>query len=336
MRRFLPLVVFALIVSATPALAAVPQTMSYQGVLTDGAGHILPDGNYSVTFRIYDDPTLSGVHLLWTEAHDGVTAPQVTVVTGSFSTVLGSAIPITVMFNTPMWIEVQLGANPPFLPRIALTPAPYALNARNIFDGGASNFVGVGRSSRVSGAEYFGVLAPVASGYGGMYVQTQGASSLPFYGYYTGTDVAWTYLDGADPNKSWRLYNNGDRLVVTNTGNVGLGVSTPTTNLDVAGGTRLGAGAPAIKMMKLTTTSAATQGASVTVATGLGTSAKILSIDVRIQYTGDGYVPPGYSLNPGYQFTTLDFFGTIYIYNLAGNSANILSKPVVILVTYEE
>ena len=37
-------------VSGAPARAAVPGTFSYQGVLTDGAGAHVADGDYSVAF----------------------------------------------------------------------------------------------------------------------------------------------------------------------------------------------------------------------------------------------------------------------------------------------
>ena len=85
-----------------------------------------------------------------------------------------------------------------------------------------------------------------------MYIQTQGAATLPFYGYYTGSAVAWTYLDGSDGN-SWKVFNSGDRLTVTNAGQVGIGTTSPTTMLEVRGATKLGgATAPAIKMVKLT------------------------------------------------------------------------------------
>lgn len=96
-------------------------------------------------------------------------------------------------------------------------------------------FTGVNRTARITGAEYFGVRAPVSAGYGGMYVETAGATGLPFYGYaVNGGARAWHYLDGADGYK-WKLYVGGDRLTVTPGGLVGIGTINPAYALDVAG-----------------------------------------------------------------------------------------------------
>lgn len=84
-----------------------------------------------------------------------------------------------------------------------------------------AGFVGINRPTQITGAEYFGVRAPVTNSYGGMYVETAGPG-LPFYGYAQfGFANAWTYLDGLDGNK-WKLYNGGDWLTVTTNGNVGI------------------------------------------------------------------------------------------------------------------
>jgi hypothetical protein len=97
-----------------------------------------------------------------------------------------------------------------------------------------NSFVGVGRSNRITSAERFGVRSPAATGFGGMYVETQGVNALPFYGYATaGTAKAWHYFDGTTGN--WNLHNNGsDRLSVKSDGNVGIGTTTPSAGLHVS------------------------------------------------------------------------------------------------------
>ncbi|MEK7731845.1 MAG: hypothetical protein AAB363_08305, partial [Planctomycetota bacterium] len=110
----------------------------------------------------------------------------------------------------------------------------------NLFVDPGLGFVGVGRSGRVTGAEYFGVQAPVTSGYGGMYVQTAGGSALPFYGYSAGGTRAWTYLNGSD--QTWRVNNNGDRLTVGAAGYVGIGTTSPQSSLHVLGPGNPGSG----------------------------------------------------------------------------------------------
>jgi len=47
------------------SMAAVPQTMSYQGVLSDGSGVPVPDGTYDLTFRLHSAPI--GGTTLWGE-----------------------------------------------------------------------------------------------------------------------------------------------------------------------------------------------------------------------------------------------------------------------------
>ena len=103
----------------------------------------------------------------------------------------------------------------------------------SILNGG---FVGIGRQSPITGADIFSVRSPATAGYGGMYMDTAGATALPFYGYANnGSAMAWTYLDGGDGNK-WKVYNGGDQLTVTPSGTVGIATTSPGATLDVKGG----------------------------------------------------------------------------------------------------
>ncbi len=52
-----------LVLTATSAFAQIPQTMSYQGLLTDAAGIPVADGPVDLTFKLYDAAT-DGT-LLW-------------------------------------------------------------------------------------------------------------------------------------------------------------------------------------------------------------------------------------------------------------------------------
>lgn len=109
---------------ASTAQAEVPNLLNYQGRLTDPVGDTVPNGNYSVTFRIYDD-SLAG-SILWEEGG------LVTVQRGLFGTLLGSITPITPsLFSQPdRWLGVQVGLDPEIAPRARLISVPFAQHAQ--------------------------------------------------------------------------------------------------------------------------------------------------------------------------------------------------------------
>lgn len=98
-----------------------------------------------------------------------------------------------------------------------------------------ADFVGIGRNTRITPSEYFGVHTPATAGFGGMYMSTAGSTARPFYGYATAGSVvgAYHYYDGS--TNKWILNLSGDRLVVTNLGDVGIGTNSPNFKLDVRG-----------------------------------------------------------------------------------------------------
>src|SRR4030042_854419 len=65
----------------------IPQTLSYQGVLKDASGVIVPNANYNLTFRIYSGAI--GGTALWTEAQ------SVAVTVGIFNVILGGSTTLT-------------------------------------------------------------------------------------------------------------------------------------------------------------------------------------------------------------------------------------------------
>ena len=127
MRLLLLYTVLGLSLTIAPALAAVPTTMSYQGVLTDGSGNIPPDGTHNFTFAIYDAQV--GGALLWgPESHNG---KQVT--RGGFEALLGQGsvpIPLELAFDKPYFLEIAVDGGAPLAPRIALASSPYSLRAK--------------------------------------------------------------------------------------------------------------------------------------------------------------------------------------------------------------
>jgi hypothetical protein len=106
-----------------PALfAQTPRTIGYQGVLTDGGGAVVTDGNYQLTFRLYDAAT--GGTASWTESQTAAT------VKGVFSVLLGSATPLRLLFDSPLWLGVSVGAGAELAPRIPLASVAWSIRAQ--------------------------------------------------------------------------------------------------------------------------------------------------------------------------------------------------------------
>lgn len=105
------------------ALAQIPRTLSYQGILSDTLGNPRPDGFYGITFRLYDVPT--GGTPLWLETK---TLP---LKRGLFSTVLGdqTSFSPSVTFSQQYWLGIQPAGSPELLPRIQLSSVGYSLNS---------------------------------------------------------------------------------------------------------------------------------------------------------------------------------------------------------------
>ena len=129
MKRLATIVALVLTALAPAARAQVPQLISYQGVLTDGA-NLVPDGLYDITFRLYGGAV--GGAVLHDETHFGVSVSK-----GGFSVLIGSVIfdPLVLPFTIPYWLEIQVAPDPlPLTPRIQLASSPYTQMAETVLD----------------------------------------------------------------------------------------------------------------------------------------------------------------------------------------------------------
>jgi len=121
-----PLMIITLVLALSASIqAAVPNTMNYQGRLTDDQGQPV-NATISMTFTIYDAET-SG-NSKWSENH-----PSVSVVNGLFSVVLGQGTPAepiedTVFSSADRWLEIVVSGEI-ITPRTKLASSPYSLQA---------------------------------------------------------------------------------------------------------------------------------------------------------------------------------------------------------------
>jgi hypothetical protein len=116
---FLVVVVVGLLVCSL-AYADIHRLINFQGRLTDASGKFVPDGNYSLTFRIYTDSI--GGSAKWSEAQ------SVTVSKGLFNVILGSQTLITdSIFNYPnTYLGIQVGSDPEMSMRQRIVSVAYA------------------------------------------------------------------------------------------------------------------------------------------------------------------------------------------------------------------
>jgi hypothetical protein len=139
---------------------------------------------------------------------------------------------------------------------------------------------------------------------------------------------------GNIPDVNWTTFNSTGLRISSEISVVG-NIATNSA-VDVSGFSKLGADAPFIKVKKLTGTTGAAQGDIIPISHGL-TSTKILSITVLVQFETNGqYVPHSYTNTNGYQFDFYSDATNIQIRNHPTNSGQILSKPIKVMITYEQ
>ncbi|MBL8121465.1 hypothetical protein JNM87_01815 [Candidatus Saccharibacteria bacterium] len=137
--------------------AAINQQINFQGKLTNTDGTNVANGNYSIRFRIYTDPTLDSSNPCAANTCKWEDTETITVTDGIFNYALGSngsyPLPGSVDFTQAgLYLGLKVGSDLEMTPRVQLTAAPYAFNSLNSEKLGNIASTGFVQLGQVSGA----------------------------------------------------------------------------------------------------------------------------------------------------------------------------------------
>lgn len=119
---------------------AGPETIHFQGKLTNPDGTNVTDGSYSILFTIYDGGTeVGGGTNVWSETQSvGVGDGIFNINLGTVNQTLATAVDFS---HNPLYLSIKVGSDPEMTPRILFSSSPYAFNAFKLGGIDSSGFV---------------------------------------------------------------------------------------------------------------------------------------------------------------------------------------------------